>query len=282
MQAAFPTSPPELDVKKLQEAYKNATTRQFYLDYDGTLTPIVKKPEDATPSEELLKLLSTLSDDPRNSIYIISGRDRKFLKEELGKVQIGLSAEHGAFLRPTDHAKVDEWTDTIKSKKIDLNWEDEILAAFKGFCDKVPHSFIEAKEYAITLHYRQSDKAYVKPNKEALQSVIDELSAKYDTLDVRKGKKSLEARVKGITKGYIIKEIISTQENKKEDANFVMCIGDDVTDEDMFVQLNKEKQLKNVFSCTVGRKHKTSASAYFDKQSDVLIALSALCDVSAS
>jgi trehalose 6-phosphate synthase/phosphatase len=271
--------PPQLDVKKLQDAYKNASIRQFYLDYDGTLTPIVKKPEDATPSEELLKLLSKLSEDQKNSIYIISGRDRKFLKEELGSLQIGLSAEHGAFLRPTDHAKVDEWEDIIKSKKIDLKWKEEILAAFKGFVDKVPNAFIEAKEYAITLHYRQSDKETVKPNKAALQTVIDELSAKYDTLDVRKGKKSLEARVKGITKGYIIKEIISNQENKKADADFVMCIGDDVTDEDMFVQLAKEKQLKNVFSCTVGRKQKTSSNGYFEKQGDVLTALSALCEV---
>lgn len=43
-------APPKLDVKKLQEAYKHASCRQFYLDYDGTLTPIVKKPEDAKPS----------------------------------------------------------------------------------------------------------------------------------------------------------------------------------------------------------------------------------------
>lgn len=268
-------APPKLDVKKLQEAYQHASSRQFYLDYDGTLTPIVKKPEDAKPSDELIKLLKTLSEDPHNSIYIISGRDRKFLKEELGSLHIGLSAEHGAFLRPTKHSKPDEWRDVIKSKNIDLHWKDEILAAFKGFCDQVPNSFVEAKEYAITLHYRQSDKSTVKPNKEELQKKIDQLSEKYDTLDVRKGKKSLEARVKGITKGYIIKEILNTCERKKVD--FVMCIGDDVTDEDMFVELAQEKQLQNVFTCTVGLKQKTSATVYMEKQPDVLTALSALC-----
>lgn len=272
-------APPKLDVKKLQEAYKNASHRQFYLDYDGTLTPIVKKPEDAKPSAELLKLLKTLSEDSRNSIYIISGRDRKFLKEELGSVSIALSAEHGAFLRPSN-AKPDEWRDVIKSKNLDLKWKDEIISVFKGFCDKVPNAFVEAKEYAITLHYRQSDKSAVKPNKEELQKKLDELSSKYDTLDVRKGKKSLEARVKGITKGYIIKEILNTCEKDKE-IDFVMCIGDDVTDEDMFVALAQEKQLQNVFACTVGLKQKTSATVYIEKQSDVLSALDSLCSVTA-
>jgi trehalose 6-phosphate synthase/phosphatase len=272
-------APPKLDVKKLQDAYKHATNRQFYLDYDGTLTPIVKKPEDAKPSAELLKLLKTLSDDPHNTIYIISGRDRKFLQEELGSLHIGMSAEHGAFLRPNKHTKPDDWRDVIKTKNIDLHWKEEVIEAFKGFCAKVSNAQVEIKEYAITLHYRQSEKSDVKPNKVELQKKLDELEAKYDTLDMRKGKKSIEARVKGITKGYIIKEILKT--NEHDDVDFVMCIGDDVTDEDMFVELAQERQLKNVFTCTVGLKQKTSATVYMDKQGDVLTALSALSTVTA-
>lgn len=142
--------PPKLDLQKLQDAYKRATNRQFFLDYDGTLAPIVKKPEDAKPSEgtgswwwfgsklhiELLKLLRSLSSDKHNSICIlnsglfcfssilcmiglrcvvvwvfgdfidiISGRDRKCLQEWVGNLPIGLSAEHGAFLRP-NHSSI--------------------------------------------------------------------------------------------------------------------------------------------------------------------------------
>jgi len=78
----------------------------FFLDYDGTLTPIVKKPEDATPSKELIKLLHSLSADPHNNIYIISGRDRKFLQNWIGELHVGMSAEHGCFLKPIDHKKM--------------------------------------------------------------------------------------------------------------------------------------------------------------------------------
>jgi trehalose 6-phosphate synthase/phosphatase len=270
------TPHPKLDLNKLQEAYRKASNRQFFLDYDGTLAAIVEKPEDAKPSEELLKLLKSLSSDKNNSIYIISGRDRKCLEEWVGNLHIGLSAEHGAFLRP-NHSQ--EWRDIIKRKHMDLKWKDDVLSCFKKFCEHVPRAKIEAKEYAITLHYRLSKKEDVKPNKLELKAELDKLSSKYDTLDVRKGKKSLEARVAGITKGFIIREILSSVE--KNNVDFVLCIGDDVTDEDMFVELAQEKQLKSVFTVTVGKKTKTSSTSYVEKQSDVFTTLGTLCDITA-
>eukprot|EP00026_Physarum_polycephalum_P012464 Phypoly_transcript_12775.p1 GENE.Phypoly_transcript_12775~~Phypoly_transcript_12775.p1 ORF type:complete len:274 (+),score=53.97 Phypoly_transcript_12775:123-944(+) len=269
---------PKLDQQKLQEAYKKATNRIFFLDYDGTLAPIVEKPEDAKPSEELLKLLKSLSSDKHNNIYIISGRERKCLEEWVGNLPIGLSAEHGAFLRP-NHSKTNQWTDIIKGKNIDLHWKQEIMAVFKKFCDSVPKAFVEAKEYAITLHYRLSKKEDVKSKKKELQEELDKLSEKYHTLDVRKGKKSLEARVSGITKGFIIKEILGSLE--KHEIDFVLCMGDDVTDEDMFVELVHQKQLKSVFSVTVGKKPKTSANSFLEKQHDVFTTIGKLCDVTA-
>lgn len=250
----------------------------FFLDYDGTLAPIVEKPEDAKPSEELLKLLRSLSSDKHNSIYIISGRDRKCLQEWVGSLPMGLSAEHGAFLHP-NHAKPNEWRDIIKGKNMDLKWKEDIMACFKKFTDNVPKSFVEAKEYAITLHYRLSKKEDVQPRKQELRADIDRLCEKYDTLDVRKGKKSTEARVAGITKGFIIKEILQSVE--KQTPDFVLCMGDDVTDEDMFVELAQQRQLKSVYAVTVGKKSKTSANAYLDKQQEVLTTLGGLSDTTA-
>jgi len=263
---------PKLDVEKLQCAYKNASNRIFFLDYDGTLSPIRTKPEDATPSRELIKLLTALSSDPNNYIYIISGRDRNFLQHWIGKLPIGLCAEHGAFIKTIENGAA--WRDVIASKHLDLHWKEDILAAFKRFCDQVPQSFVETKEYAITLHYRNCSKETVKLHKQELKKEMENLEAEYNTLDVRKGKKSVEARVAGITKGTIIKDILNTCE--KSDVDFVICIGDDVTDEDMFVALTHEPELRNVFTCTVGKKERTCSSAYLDKQSEVLDTLHAL------
>jgi len=162
---------------------------------------------------------------------------------------------------------------------MDVNWKDDILSAFKKFCDAVPDSFVEKKEYAITLHYRTSEKEKVKPAKKVLLEDVEKLTSKYDTLDVRKGKKSLEARVAGITKGFIVQEILKT--HQKNSVDFVMSIGDDVTDEDMFVALANEPDLRNVFTCTVGKKEKSCSKAYLEKQSEVLDALHALSDTTA-
>jgi len=271
---------PKLNKDKLQDAYKQAHTRMFFLDYDGTLAPIRTTPEEATPTRELMKLLASLSADSHNYIYIISGRDRKFLQSWVGELPIGLSAEHGAFLKPIEQNNGAEWHDVIAPKHLDLNWKQDVLAAFKKFCDKVPSSFIEEKEYAVTLHYRNSDKEVVHPQKTELRKNLDVISKKYDTLDVRKGKKSLEARVAGITKGFIVKEIL--QKCEKSDVDFVMCIGDDLTDEDMFSALAHEPELRNVFTCTVGKKEKSCSTAYLDKQSEVLETLHALSDATAS
>lgn len=90
------------------------------LDYDGTLTPIVKNPVDAVPSATLIKVCSSsffsvnylyqfflsaqqvlewLCSDEKNVVYIISGRDRDFLQQWLGYLPVGLSCEHGIFFR---------------------------------------------------------------------------------------------------------------------------------------------------------------------------------------
>lgn len=45
-----PSSPTPLDINKLASAYTKSTRRLFFLDYDGTLSPLVDKPEDAHPS----------------------------------------------------------------------------------------------------------------------------------------------------------------------------------------------------------------------------------------
>jgi len=72
----------------------------FFMPFLGTLTPIVKTPSMATPSEETLSALTQLTADPETMVYIISGRDGAFLETQLGHIEgLGMSAEHGGFMR---------------------------------------------------------------------------------------------------------------------------------------------------------------------------------------
>src|SRR5690554_7221277 len=66
---------------RLQTAYKQADNRLLLLDYDGTLVPLVKRPELARPDSQLLQNLTGLACDPKNTVVVISGRDRKYLSQ---------------------------------------------------------------------------------------------------------------------------------------------------------------------------------------------------------
>jgi trehalose 6-phosphate synthase/phosphatase len=84
---------------RLLRAYRKSARRLLFLDYDGTLAPIVLRPEDAAPNPGLLDLLRSLAAESKNTVVIISGRDRWTLQSWLGEVGADLVAEHGAQIR---------------------------------------------------------------------------------------------------------------------------------------------------------------------------------------
>jgi trehalose 6-phosphate synthase/phosphatase len=106
----------------------------FMFDYDGTLTPIVREPSAAVPSERLLNSLKALAADHRNAVWIISGRDQEFLSQHLGHIsELGFSAEHGSFMR---HPGTSTWENL--AEQFDMGWQKEVIEVFQKFTDKVP------------------------------------------------------------------------------------------------------------------------------------------------
>jgi trehalose 6-phosphate synthase/phosphatase len=153
---------PPLDQARLVEKYTQAKKRLLLFDYgsflhsecklprerrltrsvysDGTLTPIVKVPSAAVPSASLLSSLAALTADPRNVVYIISGRDGDFLEEHLGHIEnLGMSAEHGCFLREPG---VKEWTSL--TDEMNLDWKKDVLQIFR--CTIFHSSFLPSSQ----------------------------------------------------------------------------------------------------------------------------------------
>jgi trehalose 6-phosphate synthase/phosphatase len=125
---------PLLDRTKLLETYRAAGKRLFMFDYDGTLTPIVREPSAAVPSKRLLQTLKTLAADPKNAVWIISGRDQEFLHQHLGHItDLGFSAEHGSFMK---NPGSDVWENL--AEKFDMGWQAEVMDVFQKYTDKVP------------------------------------------------------------------------------------------------------------------------------------------------
>lgn len=144
---------PVLPTVSMLQAYKSASKRLFMCDYDGTLTPIVKTPSMAVPSDAALSVLTALAADPKNLVYIISGRDQAFLETHLGHIErLGMSAEHGGFIREMGERG---WTNFTES--LDMEWMGEVLEVFRYYTERTTGSHVEVKKSSITWHYRSAD-----------------------------------------------------------------------------------------------------------------------------
>ncbi|KAI2631227.1 trehalose-phosphatase [Xylaria nigripes] len=280
---------PVLDGSMLLQRYREAHKRLFLFDYDGTLTPIVRDPQAAIPSVQVIRTLKALASDHRNAVWIISGRDQEFLQEHLGHIaELGFSAEHGSFIRYPGMAT---WENL--AEKLDLSWKEEVLEIFEKHTNRVPGSFIERKRAAITWHYRQADPELgAHTCKAALDELNITVGKKWD-VDIMNGKANLEVRPMFINKGEIAKRLVrqySLDEVQRENGNeasrldFVACYGDDFTDEDMFRALNDlsgdELADDHVFTVSVGARYKVTLAKWHVLQpKDVLESTSLLVGV---
>ncbi|KAI1424160.1 trehalose-phosphatase [Xylaria sp. FL1777] len=280
---------PVLDGTILLEQYRASGKRLFMFDYDGTLTPIVRDPQAAIPSERVIQTLRALASDRRNAVWIISGRDQEFLQQHLGHIKnLGFSAEHGSFIR---YPGATTWENL--AEKLDMSWQAEVLDVFQKYTDRVPGSFIERKRCALTWHYRQANPELgVHASHAAFDELKSTVAKKWD-VDVMTGKANLEIRPTFINKGEIAKRLVrhynpesarqgceknaARQDgvNENSELGFVLCCGDDSTDEDMFRALDglSGTQLvsDHVFTVSVGAKNKvTFAKWHVLEPEDVL------------
>lgn len=279
---------PYLNKPLLYSNYKKAQRKLFLFDYDGTLTPIVRDPNAAIPSSRLKNILNELIKDPTNEIWIISGRDQAFLEKWIGSnyPQIGLSAEHGCFMKK---AGEDKWINLTES--VDMSWQAKVEEIFHKYTEKTPGTFIERKKVAVTWHYRKADPVLgLYQADKCREEIIQKLTSKYD-IEVMTGKANVEVRPKFVNKGEIVKRLVLLSDpiecvaKKITDLpDFVLCLGDDTTDEDMFKALNliEDKWVEDklpvnefgsygIYPVTVGPANKiTVAKAYLTDPNQVL------------
>ncbi|KAK4990367.1 threalose-6-phosphate phosphatase [Elasticomyces elasticus] len=266
---------PALDRAKLLTQYRNASKRLFMFDYDGTLTPIVRDPQSAIPSDRVLRTLKTLASDPHNAVWIISGRDQAFLEEWMGHIpELGLSAEHGSFIREPNATRWENLTE-----KEDMSWQSKVLEVFQHYTERTQGSFIERKKIALTWHYRRADPEYGAFQARECQKHLNNTVAKKWDVEVMTGKANLEVRPRFVNKGEIAKKLVLEYgEGEGKAPEFVLCLGDDFTDEDMFRSLRQTKlPPDHVFSVTVGASSKqTLASWHLLEPSDVISVIALL------
>ena len=201
--------------------FQKSRQRLLLLDYDGTLVPFSNKPEEASPDNELKKILKQLSRGQNNEVVVISGRDKRTLEKWFGGLKIGLVAEHGAWIREKDQP----WQTLVR---LATDWKDEIRPLLELFMDRTPGAFIEEKEFSLVWHYRNAEPKLGEIRSRELVTDLLNLTTNLN-LQVLEGSRVIEVKNTNINKGQAALKWLQQQP-----WDFILAIGDDVTDEDTF------------------------------------------------
>lgn len=216
----------QIAAQAIKQLYDKAQQRIIFLDYDGTLVNFSTDINSVSPDADLYDLLIELSSEPTNFVVLISGRSHQNLQEWFGHMDINLIAEHGAW-----HRREGIWEN---HPGLDDQWKKDICPLLERFVDRTPGAFIEEKDYSLVWHYRKVEKGLGELRTSELVNNIKYLINDRG-LQVLSGNKVVEIKNIEINKG---KASLGHIHNKHYD--FILAIGDDHTDEDIFKSLPDE------------------------------------------
>jgi len=201
----------------------------LFLDYDGTLTPIVDDPDAARLSEEVYSVLSALADN--TLVAVISGRDLSDIERRVGVENIYYAGSHGFDIKGPQGTRVA----SEKGQEF-LGELEKVEQYLRKAADKVPGARVEHKRFSVALHYRLvPDSELPEINRIAEQAL--ELG---EGLRRGRGKKVYEFQPdiewdKGKAVRWLL-EVLDLDTSRV----LPVYIGDDETDEDAFVALEDD------------------------------------------
>jgi trehalose 6-phosphate synthase/phosphatase len=198
-----------------------------FLDYDGTLVPYAPRPELAVPDEPLLALLASLAAQPGVAVHVISGRTSAFLESWLGRLPIGLHAEHGLWSRSSFPGG--QWTLNAKPT---VAWKERVLPILHEFTLRTPGSRIEEKDYSIAWHYRIGDPEYNEWQARELKIHLSQVLTNAPVA-ILSGEKVIELQPHDANKGRAALSLLGPNASPQS----ILAAGDDETDERMFMAL---------------------------------------------
>ena len=198
----------------------------LFLDYDGTLTPIVSDPEQATLSEGMRRALEGLA--RQGTVALVSGRDLQALQRFVALDSVYYAGSHGfEIVGPGGIHKVNEEADSGRAAL--LTAADELDAALAG----VEGATLERKRFALAVHYRNTPEAEVPRVTRAVEDAV----ARHPGLRYGAGKMVYELQPDvAWDKGRAVLWLLEALGLEGEDA-LPLYIGDDWTDEHAFEAL---------------------------------------------
>lgn len=191
----------------------------MFLDYDGTLTPIVDRPEDAVISEGMRDAVRRLAE--RTTVCVVSGRDRAVVSRWLGIEGLVVAGSHGFDLGDDRASAAGHFEEVLAT----------VTDRLRSGLSEVPGATVEPKRFSVAVHYRLVARAQ-RPH---VTAVVNALLSDYsEALKLTPGKMVYEIQPnldwdKGKAVQYLRRAL------GVDGAEFVpLYLGDDITDEDAF------------------------------------------------
>ncbi|TMW59464.1 hypothetical protein Poli38472_004533 [Pythium oligandrum] len=275
-----------LDTEAVARAYRTSFRRVLLFDYGSTLTAestgkndfskylngselstsdstMVPRADAPAASPELISALSLLCADPRNTVFVLSGRERSDLEKTLGSVKgLGLAAEHGYLYKWGDNRSGDGEDVWLCTKdNFDDSWKDITHSVMDTYTQRTHGTYVELKGSSMLWQYRDADPEFSQLQAKELHDQLTQVLENFQ-VEVLTGNDYLEVRPEGVDKGVVVDRILSTLESTGSGyVDFVLCVGDDLSDEFMFQYLEEARSRPKLFTVTVGKK--PSAAKYF-------------------
>lgn len=201
----------------------------LFFDYDGTLTPIVERPENATLSSQSRELLERLS--KKYTVSIISGRDRAEVQSLVNIDSLYYAGNHGFDIAgPANTSYIHPSAKIVQPylSRADV-YISESLSSIGGI-------LIERKRFSIAVHYRLVNPRDVETIGKELAAICDVIKG----LKITSGKKVFELQPdiewnKGKAVLWLIEKLFPIPSLSPD--TLFMYLGDDITDEDAFREI---------------------------------------------
>ncbi|MEA2061416.1 MAG: trehalose-phosphatase [Thermodesulfobacteriota bacterium] len=198
----------------------------LFLDYDGTLTPIVNDPDKAFLDETTRQILAKVAE--KWVVAVISGRDLSTIQKFVKLDNVYYAGSHGF-----DISGPADLTLEMQKGKEFVPVLDQAHDQLAAKLTSIPGAAIERKQFSIAIHYRNVEQTLAQSVKQAVRHV----QAKHPDLRITEGKKVFELQPdidwhKGRALVWLMEKL-----KLDRDTYYPMYMGDDITDEDAFESL---------------------------------------------
>jgi trehalose 6-phosphate phosphatase len=213
-------------LEHVQEIGGRSRRLAVFLDYDGTLTPIVSQPDKALLSGSTRQVVQTLA--AHVPVAILTGRDLDDIRRRVDINEIAYAGSHGFDIAGPRESRKQMATEFLPVLDVAEKGLREKLAA-------IPGALLERKRFSIAAHYRQANESGVIK----ITQAVNEAAARHRELRKIAGKKVYELQPDiDWNKGSAVLWLLEKLGLDQPDV-LPLYIGDDRTDEDAFRALRQ-------------------------------------------